>query len=118
MRVLVLGRAAWQTAGGGSGGKLQSWETRCSADGRIKDRRLGGGVKDEGISPDDVGRRGAGIGTGLRSDRGAGMATGGEGPEELCMSGPGLLLAPPPEITAAGDEDAEDSHGQDRGDAR
>ena len=65
MRVLVLGRAAWQTAGGGSGGKLQSWETRCSADGRIKDRRLGGGVEDEGISPDDVGKRGAGIGTGL-----------------------------------------------------
>ena len=46
------------------------------------------------------------------------MATGGKGPEELCMPGPGLPLAPPPEITAAGDEDAEDSHGQDGGDAR
>ena len=79
---------------------------------------MGGGVKDEGVSPDDPGRRGAGIGTGLRSDRGAGMATSGEGPEELRMSGPGLPLAPPPEVTAAGDDDAQDNHGQNRGDAR
>ena len=70
---------------------------------------MGGGVKDEGVSPDDPGRRGAGIGTGLRSGRGAGMAT---------MSGPGLPLAPPPEVTAAGDDDAQDNHGQNREDDR
>ena len=79
---------------------------------------MGGGVKDEGVGPDDPGRRGAGIGTRLRSDRGAGMVTGGEGPEELRMLGPGLPLAPPPEVTAAGDDDAQDNHGQNRGDAR
>ena len=79
---------------------------------------MGGGVKDEGVSPDDPGRRGAGIGTGLRPDRGAGMATSGKGPEELRMTGPGLSLAPPPEVTAAGDDDAHDNHGQNRGDAR
>ena len=60
----------------------------------------------------------AGISTGLSSDRGAGMAIGGEGPEKFRMPGPGLPLAPPPEITTAGDEDAEDTHGQDGGDAR
>ena len=34
------------------------------------------------------------------------------------MSGPGLPLASPPEVTATGDEDAQDNHGQNRGDAR
>ena len=79
--MLVLCRAAWQTAGGSSGGKLKSWDSGNSADGRVEDRLVGGGVKDEGISANDPGRGGAVIGTGLCSDRGAGMATGGEGPE-------------------------------------
>ena len=81
MLVLVLCRAAWQTAGGSSWGKLKSWDSGNSADGRVEDRLVGGEVKDEGISPNDTGRGGAGIGTGLWSDRGAGMATGGEVPE-------------------------------------
>ena len=34
------------------------------------------------------------------------------------MSGPGPPLASSPEVTATGDEDAQDNHGQNRGDAR
>ena len=53
-------------------------------------------------------RRGiAGVGTGLGPGRGAEMAVAsGEGLEELRMAGPGLSLTPPPEVTAAGDDDA------------
>ena len=61
--MLVLRRAAWQTAGGGSGGKLYSRESGRSADGGIEDRLVWRGVEYEGVSPDDPRRRGAGIGT-------------------------------------------------------
>ena len=35
--MLVLRRAPWQSAGGGSGGKLDSWESGGAADGGIED---------------------------------------------------------------------------------
>ena len=78
---------------------------------------LSGRVEDEGVSTDDIGVRSAGISTGLSLDWGAGIATGGKGPEKFRMPGPGLSLVPPSKIATSGDEEAEDSHGQDEGDA-
>ena len=75
------------------------------------------GVKDEGVSPDDSGRGSAGISTGLGPGRGAGMAAAsGEGLEELRMAGPRLSLTPSPEVTASGNKEAKDNHGQHGGD--
>ena len=111
--MLVLRRAPWQPAGGGSGGKLDSWVPGRAADGGIEDGLVRRGVEDERVGPDDSRRGSTGVGTGLGSGRSAGMAAAiGEGLEKLCMAGPRLSLAPSPEVTASGDKEAEDNQGQ------
>ena len=91
MGVLVLRGTSRQAAGGGRGGKLQSWLSSgagrggeleswvaSDADGRVEhggERRT---VEDKGIRPDDPRGRRTGVCTGLRVRRGAGVtpATG------------------------------------------
>ena len=111
--ILVLRRAPWQPAGGGSGGKLDSWEPGRAADGGIEDGLVRRGVEDERVGADDSGRRITGVGAGLGLGRSVGMAAAcRKGFEKLRMAGPRLSLTPSPEVTASGDKEAENNHGQ------
>ena len=88
------------------GENCRAWIPEDPPMGESKTDWCGGESKTKG-SALMTGRGGAGIGTGLGPGRGAGMAAAsGEELEELRMAGPGLLLTPPPEVTAAGDDDA------------
>ena len=103
MGVLVLRGTSRQAAGGGRGGKLESW-VASDADGRVEhggERRT---VEDEGIRPDDPRGRRAGVRTGLGVRRRAGVTpTMGEGLEQLSMPSPGLPLSAPAEVAAPRD---------------
>ena len=78
MGVLILRGTSRQAAGGGRGGKLDSWVSSVAADGRVEHGGESRTVEDEGIRPDDPRGRRTGVCTGLRVGRGAGMtpATG------------------------------------------
>ena len=60
--MLVLRGAPWQSAGGGRGGKLDSWESGGSADGGIKDGLVRRRIEDERVGPDDSRRGSTGVG--------------------------------------------------------
>ena len=120
MGVLVLRGTSRQAAGGGRGGKLQSWLSSgagrggeleswvaSDADGRVEhggERRT---VEDEGIRSDDPRGRRTGVCTGLKVRRGAGVTPAmGEGLEQFSMPSPGLPLSTPAEVTAPCDAKA------------
>ena len=126
MGVLVLRGTSRQAAGGGRGGKLQSWLSSgagrgeeleswvaSDADGRVEHGGECRTVEDEGIRSDDPRRGRTGVRTGLGVRRRAGVVhTTGEGLEQLGMPSPGLPLSAPTEVAAPRDTEAEDDHGQ------